>query len=74
MNIVYRDIKPDNILLNEDGHCRISDMGLATRWRPPLTGRCGTRGCTSRGLRGGPGSCAWSQGCLRLRLGPRDAY
>jgi G protein-coupled receptor kinase len=27
--IAYRDMKPDNILLDEDGHIRISDLGLA---------------------------------------------
>ena len=27
--IVYRDLKPANILLNEYGHIRISDLGLA---------------------------------------------
>lgn len=29
--IVYRDLKPDNVLLEEAGHCRISDLGLATK-------------------------------------------
>lgn len=27
--IVYRDMKPENILLDDDGHVRISDLGLA---------------------------------------------
>lgn len=28
-NVVYRDLKPANILLDENGHVRISDLGLA---------------------------------------------
>lgn len=27
--VVYRDLKPANILLDEFGHVRISDLGLA---------------------------------------------
>lgn len=27
--IVYRDCKPENILLDDAGHVRISDLGLA---------------------------------------------
>lgn len=28
-NVVYRDIKPENILIDIDGHVRIADFGLS---------------------------------------------
>ncbi|CAM9312289.1 unnamed protein product, partial [Heterosigma akashiwo] len=43
-NLVYRDLKPDNVLLDDEGYCRISDLGLATEVTPTLSGACGTRG------------------------------
>ncbi|CAM9660360.1 unnamed protein product [Scytosiphon promiscuus] len=42
--IVYRDLKPENVMLDEYGRSKISDMGLACKVTPHLTGACGTRG------------------------------
>ena len=44
--IVYRDCKPENILLDDHGHVRISDLGLAIEVPEGETvrGRVGTVG------------------------------
>ena len=44
--ILYRDMKPENILLDERGHLRISDLGLAIRIPEgsKVKGRVGTAG------------------------------
>lgn len=50
--IVYRDCKPENILLDDAGHVRISDLGLAVDIPETETvrGRVGTVGYMGKSL------------------------
>lgn len=40
--IVYRDLKPENLLINRDGHLKITDFGFAKKLRDRTWTLCGT--------------------------------
>ena len=44
-NVLYRDMKPENLLIDDEGHVRMIDMGLAARVskrQPKRRSRVGT--------------------------------
>lgn len=42
LSIVYRDLKPENLLLDKDGHLKITDFGFAKKLKDRTWTLCGT--------------------------------
>lgn len=41
-NIVYRDLKPEHIIIDQSGHTKIVDFGFAKQISSPTMTNCGT--------------------------------
>lgn len=71
-SIIYRDMKLENVLLDHNGHCRISDLGLAVVTKVKIKGYAGTPGYTApemiKNKLYGPGADIFSYGVMLYRM------
>jgi serine/threonine protein kinase len=71
-NVIYRDMKLENVLLDHQGHCRLSDLGLAAMNTSKVKGYAGTPGYTApemiRGKVYGPSVDIFSFGVMVYRM------
>jgi len=71
-NIIYRDMKLENVLLDSHGHCRLSDLGLAVVTKTKIKGYAGTPGYTApemiKNKLYGPGADIFSFGVMLYRM------
>eukprot|EP00301_Raphidiophrys_heterophryoidea_P024976 c8265_g1_i2.p1 GENE.c8265_g1_i2~~c8265_g1_i2.p1 ORF type:complete len:510 (+),score=122.22 c8265_g1_i2:263-1792(+) len=71
---VHRDIKPQNIMFDQDGHMRLTDMGLAEEYTEgePVSGISGTNGFLAPEVLGHRGASRvsdwWSLGIVLFEM------
>lgn len=71
-NVIYRDMKLENVLLDHNGHCKISDLGLAVITKTKIKGYAGTPGYTApemiKNKLYGPSADIFSYGVMLYRM------